>query len=215
MGGETGERGGAGQRDQGSTEKSRGHTQGAQEQQGTRGQKNNNSRTGHKEEAGRGTWGEQGANEGAKEHNVSQRSAMPMTRIELYRPPRPTIRELMEGRPAGEDDGGVPPEGVTGKAAQVGLQVGRQGGGPETREGARDTTMARRRPAASTRSRRTTLRGRAGDRGEGRVERRESGYMYGNKGGMAGSPGMAGDRQGQRHRMAEGLDESAEQNRDR
>ena len=32
---------------------------------------------------------------------------------------------------------------------------------------------------------------------------------------MAGSPGMAGDRQGQRHRMAEGLDESAEQNRDR
>ena len=32
---------------------------------------------------------------------------------------------------------------------------------------------------------------------------------------MAGSPGMAGDRQGQRHRMAEGLDESAEQNRGR
>ena len=32
---------------------------------------------------------------------------------------------------------------------------------------------------------------------------------------MAGSPGMAGDRQGQRHRMAEGLDESTEQNRDR
>ena len=32
---------------------------------------------------------------------------------------------------------------------------------------------------------------------------------------MAGSLGMAGDRQGQRHRMAEGLDESTEQNRDR
>ena len=32
---------------------------------------------------------------------------------------------------------------------------------------------------------------------------------------MAGSPGMAGDRQGQRHRMAEGLDVSTEQNRDR
>ena len=32
---------------------------------------------------------------------------------------------------------------------------------------------------------------------------------------MAGSPGMAGDRQGQRHGMAEGLDESTEQNRDR
>ena len=106
---------------------------------------------------------------------------MPMTRIEPYRPPRPTIRELMKGRPAGEDDGGVPPKG-SGEAAQVGLQVGRQEGGPEAREGARDAPMARRRPAASTRSRGTTLRGRAGDRGEGRVERRESGYMYSNAG---------------------------------
>ena len=40
---------------------------------------------------------------------------MPMTRIEPYRPPRPTIRELMEGRPAGEDDGGVPPKGCLGR----------------------------------------------------------------------------------------------------
>ena len=31
---------------------------------------------------------------------------------------------------------------------------------------------------------------------------------------MAGSPSMAGDRQGQRHRMAEGLDVSTEQKRD-
>ena len=31
---------------------------------------------------------------------------------------------------------------------------------------------------------------------------------------MAGLPGMAGDRQGQRHRMAEGLDVSTEQKRD-
>ena len=28
---------------------------------------------GHKEEAGRGRWGEQGANKGAKKHNVSHR----------------------------------------------------------------------------------------------------------------------------------------------
>ena len=70
---------------------------------------------GHKEEAGRGWWGEQGANEGTKEHNVSQRSTMPMTRIEPYRPPCPTIRELMEGRLAGEDDGGVPPKGCLGR----------------------------------------------------------------------------------------------------
>ena len=40
---------------------------------------------------------------------------MPMTRIEPYRPPRPTIRELMEGRPAGEGDGGVPPKGYLGR----------------------------------------------------------------------------------------------------
>ena len=40
---------------------------------------------------------------------------MPMTRNEPYRPPRPTIRELMEGRPAGEDDGGVPPKGCLGR----------------------------------------------------------------------------------------------------
>ena len=40
---------------------------------------------------------------------------MPMTRIYRYRPPRPTIRELMEGRPAGEDDGGVPPKGYLGR----------------------------------------------------------------------------------------------------
>ena len=40
---------------------------------------------------------------------------MPLTRIEPYRPPRPTIRELMEGRPAGEDDGGVSPKGCLGR----------------------------------------------------------------------------------------------------
>ena len=68
---------------------------------------------------------------------------------------------------------GSPPEGVSGEAAQVGLQVGGQGGGPEARESARDTTMARGRPAESTLSRRTTVRGRAGDRREGRVESRE------------------------------------------
>ena len=40
---------------------------------------------------------------------------LPMTRIGPYRPPRPTIRELMEGRPAGEDDGGVPQKGCLGR----------------------------------------------------------------------------------------------------
>ena len=86
------------------------------------------------------------------------------------------------GAAGGRGRRGSPPERVSGEAAQVSLQVGRQGRSPEAREGARDTTMARGRPAASTRSRRTTLRGRAGDRGEGRVERRERRYMYNNAG---------------------------------
>ena len=40
---------------------------------------------------------------------------MPMTRIEPYRPPCPTVRELMERRLAGEDDGGIPPKGYLGR----------------------------------------------------------------------------------------------------
>ena len=39
---------------------------------------------------------------------------MPMTLIEPYRPPPPTIRELMEGRPAGEDDRRFPLKGYLG-----------------------------------------------------------------------------------------------------
>ena len=86
------------------------------------------------------------------------------------------------GAAGGRGRRGSPPEGVSGEAAQVGLQVGRQGRSPEAPEGARDTTMARGRPAASTWSRGRKLRGRAGDRGEGRVERREGRNMYNNAG---------------------------------
>ena len=83
MGGETGGRGGAGQLDQGNRKKSRGHTQGARQQQGARAQKQQKKTTagradtqeGHMEVAGHGKWGEQGANEGTKEHNVSLREA--------------------------------------------------------------------------------------------------------------------------------------------
>ena len=84
MGGETGERGGAGQQDQGNSKKSRGHTQGAREQQGARAQNQKKKKTtagradtqeGHIEVAGRASWGEQGANEGAKEHDDSHREA--------------------------------------------------------------------------------------------------------------------------------------------
>ena len=81
MGGETGERGGAGQGDRGSTEKSRGHKQGAREQRGARTREKKttagqaDTQEGHIEEAGRRRWGKQGANKGAKEHNVSHREA--------------------------------------------------------------------------------------------------------------------------------------------
>ena len=44
---------------------------------------------------------------------------MPMTRIEPYQPPGPTIRELMEGRPAGADDGGVPRKGYLGRPPKL------------------------------------------------------------------------------------------------
>ena len=47
------------------------------------------------------------------------------------------------GAVGGRRQRGSPPEGVSGEAAQVGLQVGRQGRSPEAREGAQDTTMAR------------------------------------------------------------------------
>ena len=123
MGGETGERGGAGQRDQGNTKKSRGHTQGAREQQLAQAQnkeKKNGRTGGHTGRAQRGgrarEMGGAGGQRGRKGTQcLSQRSTMPLTRIEPYRPPRPTIRELMEGRPAGEEDGGVPPKGCLGR----------------------------------------------------------------------------------------------------
>ena len=45
----------------------------------------------------------------------TQNNAMPMTRIEPYRLSRPNIRELIEGRLAWADDGGIPSKGYLGK----------------------------------------------------------------------------------------------------
>ena len=56
-------RGSSGERDHGDTQKK--NRQGGQDTQ-----------EGHAEEAGRGRWGEQGASEGAKEHNVSHRETL-------------------------------------------------------------------------------------------------------------------------------------------
>ena len=93
---------------------------------------------------------------------------MPSTRIELYQRPCGTFRGLMEERPAEADNGGIPPGGVPGEAAQVGLQDGGQGAGGERREGARDTTLARGGAAERTWSRRAAVRGRARDRRRGK-----------------------------------------------
>ena len=184
MGGETGERGGAGQRDQGNTKKSRGHTQGAREQQGARAQKKNQRQDGRTHR--KGTKRRQGAGSGGHRGPTrAQRNTMSLSEkhhaVDPHRavPAAPPDHQGTDGGAAGgRGRRGSPPEGVSGEAAQVSLQVRRQGGGPEARQGARDTVLARRRPAASTRSRGTKLRGRAGDRGEGRVERGESVYLY-------------------------------------
>ena len=67
----------------------------------------------------RGKRGKQGANNGTKvTQRPAQRTAMPMTCIEPYVPPRPTISELMGGRPAGADDGGIPPKGCLGRQSK-------------------------------------------------------------------------------------------------
>ena len=190
MGWETGERGGAGQRDQGNTKKSRGHTQGAREQQGARAQnqkkKHRQDGRTHRKGTKRRQGGGGGGNRGPKR---AQRNTLSLSEKHHADDPHravpaapPDHQGTDGGAAGGRGRRGSLPEGVSGEAAQVRLQVGRQGGGPEARAGARDTAMARRRPAASTRSRGTTLRGRAGDRGEGRVERGECGYMYSNAG---------------------------------
>ena len=188
MGRETGERGGAGQQDQGNTKKSRGHTLGAREQQGARAQKKKQRQDGRANR--KGTKRRQGAGGGGHRGLTrAQRNTMSLTEkhhaVDPHRavPAAPPEHQGTDGGAAGgRGRRGSPPEGVTGEAAQVSLQVRRQGGDPEAREGARDTAVARRRPAASTRSRGTTLRGRAEGRGEGRVERGESGNLYSNAG---------------------------------
>ena len=69
---------------------------------------------------------------------------------------------------------GKSPEGVSGEAAQVGLQVGGQGGYPEARESARDTAMAWGRPAGHTEQENNSKgAGRRQRKGEGGEQRNE------------------------------------------
>ena len=69
----------------------------------------------------RGMAARRGRDAGGKQRQKGepQSDAMPLTRIEPYRLPRPTIREVMEGRPAGADDGGIPPKGYLGRTPKL------------------------------------------------------------------------------------------------
>ena len=174
---------GVARRRAGGTRRARGSS--GEREHGTK--KNNNSRTG--EHTGRAHRGGRAREVGGKGGQQGCKGTKCLTEKHHADDPHravpaapPDHQGTDGGAAGGRGRRGSPPEGVSGEAAQVSLRVGRQGGGPEASEGARDTTMARGRPAASTRSRRTTLRGRAGERGGERVERRERRYMYNNAG---------------------------------
>ena len=140
---------------------------------------------------------------------------MPMTRIESYRQPGPTIRELMEGRPAGADDGGIPPKGYLGRPPKSAYRT-EDRAEAERLVTAREIQPWRRgRPAESTRSRTAALGGQARDRGGGGRggERREGREDRDAREGRP--PGMAGDRRGARPGRAKGQETSTEGNRDR
>ena len=121
MGRETGERGGAGQRDQGNTKESRGHTQGAREQQGARAQKKNNGRmgghTGRAQRGGRvrevgGTGGQRGRKRNTmslteKHHAVDPHGAVPAA--------PPDHQGTDGGAAGGRGRRGVPPKGCLGR----------------------------------------------------------------------------------------------------
>ena len=85
------------------------------EERDKRGKQKKKTQVSPRDRAGR----EKGEAGGQRRHKgtprLAQRNAMPMTRIEPYRLPRPTIRELMDGRTMGKDDGGVPTKGYLGR----------------------------------------------------------------------------------------------------
>ena len=172
-------------------------------------------RTKHQSRTNRGdrAAGEEGEAGGQQRHKgthrLTQRNAKPMTGIEPYRPPRAAIRELMEGRPAGADDGGVPPKGYL-------------GGPPKSAYRSEDKAEALRRvrvreiqPWRADDQREHTEQknySKGADkeqkRGEGTEGREERDAREGRP------PAMAGDRQGLRPKRAMGQEKSTEGNRD-
>ena len=107
---------GTGWRGRGHTVRSTGHTQGAREQRCAqqKGQQREKEQKKRRDSAARVEGDAGGQHRHQYTPRLAQNTAMPLTRIEPYQPPRPTIRELMEGRPAGADNGGIPPKGYLG-----------------------------------------------------------------------------------------------------
>ena len=131
---------------------------------------------------------------------------MPKTRIEPYRPPYHTIRELMEGRLAGAEDGGIPPKGYLGRP-------------PKSAYRKEDRAEAQRRVRAREiqfwRGEDQWRANGAGgqQKGSGReTGKREGGQQRDARKGR--SSGIAGDRQGASPKRAKGQDASTERKRD-
>ena len=124
-----------------------------------------------------------GAAEGGKRPQTGtthrpQIDAMPMTSIELYQPPRLTIRELMKGRLAGADNAGFTPNGYLGGPPKSAYQTEDQGRQRDAPGRARYSPGGERSTAAPTGLARSRGRVRGTERGEGGARSRE-GVMQG------------------------------------
>ena len=144
---------------------------------------------------------------------------MPLTGIRPYRPPRPTIRELMQGRPEGEVEGGVPPEGYLGRRPKSAYRL--EDRAEALRRVRAREIQPRRGTTSSKHTKQENNRKRAGrkqrgaERGEERTKRNYKEGINDWDAREGRPPGMAGDRQGPSHREAMGLDVSTERSRDR
>ena len=108
---------GTARRGRGNTERSKGHTQGAREQRCARQERQPREQ---EQEKRRDSAAQEERDAGGQHRHqdtprLAQRTAMPKTRNEPYQPLRPTFSELIKGRPAGADDGGIPQKGYVGR----------------------------------------------------------------------------------------------------
>ena len=156
-----------------------GHTRGAREHQRARQERQPGEKTGEPEGQGCAGGGGSRGPTTAQRYTTSLADKHHADEVHLTVPANPPRRQGTDGGEAGGGGRqGNLPEGVPGKAVQVGLQDRGQGGGREARESARDIALARGRAVESTQSKRAAVGGpgrgrRGGGRGEGREEREE------------------------------------------